>query len=37
MPEVEKRKPIDVEMDDLTEESVRLNDDNRNIEIVASK
>lgn len=37
VPEVEKTKRTDVEMDDLTEENVRLTNDNKNVEIVASK
>lgn len=37
VPEVEKSKRTDVEMDDMTEENVRLTNDNKNVEIVASK
>ncbi|XP_037047461.1 major facilitator superfamily domain-containing protein 8 [Bradysia coprophila] len=37
VPEVEKQKRTDVEMDDLTEESVGLTNDNKNNAIVASK
>ncbi len=38
VPEIEKQKRTDVEMDVNNEEKVRLtNDDNKNVEIVASK
>jgi len=37
VPEVKKPKRTDVEMDDLTEENVRLTNDSKNVGIVASK